>query len=78
VRTLALVALHLLSVDRVSAAFTRSNFILMSAPDYFEWGSGRRYRTEYPIARLRYAGTNGVGEAQFAHGFLRRLHFFLR
>jgi len=53
-------------------------FILMSAPDYFQWGGGRRYRTEDPVARLRYGGSRAVDEAQFAHGFLRRLHFFLR
>jgi len=50
----------------------------MSAPDYFEWGSGRRYRSEDPIARLRNGRTTPVGEAHFPRGFLRRLHFFLR
>jgi hypothetical protein len=54
------------------------NSILRSAPDYFHWGGGRRYRTEDPVARLRNGGTTPVGEAQFAHGFLGRLHFFLR
>jgi hypothetical protein len=52
-------------------------FILMSAPDYFQWGGGRRYRTEDPVARLRYGGTRGVSVAHFAHGFLRRLYLFL-
>jgi len=48
----------------------------MSAPDYFHWGGGRRYRTEDPVARLRYGGTRAEGVAHFAHGFLRRLHLF--
>ena len=52
-------------------------WLLMSAPDYFHWAGGRRHRTEDPVARLRYGGARAVGVAHFAHGFLRRLHFFL-
>jgi hypothetical protein len=62
-----------------SAKFRSSKlltFILMSAPNYIQWGGGRRYRTEDPVARLRYGGTRAVGVTHFAHGFLRRLQFF--
>src|SRR5205823_8024611 len=65
-----------LFLREISFVETFNSILRWSAPDYFHWGGGRRYRTEDPVARLRYAGRNGVGEAQFAHGFLGRLHFF--